>query len=77
MNLSRFIRLFHCLVTLAGGLGMPTLAVETNAVRATYAHKPWILKHQGVAYHFYCAVGQQGRVIALATSHDLKRRDSH
>ena len=37
-----------------------------------YAHKPWIIKHDGVVYHFYCAVGDQGRVIALATSEDLK-----
>ena len=37
-----------------------------------YAHKPWIIKHDGVVYHFYCAVGDQGRVIALATSKDLK-----
>ena len=38
----------------------------------TYAHKPWVLKWNGVVYHFYCAVGDQGRVIALATSRDLK-----
>jgi len=25
-----------------------------------------------VVYHFYCAVGDEGRVIALATSQDLK-----
>ena len=35
------------------------------------AHKPWVIKHEGVVYHFYCAVGDQGRVIALATSRDL------
>jgi len=34
----------------------------------TFAHKPWVLKHDGVVYHFYCAVGDEGRVIALATS---------
>lgn len=38
----------------------------------TFAHKPWVLKHEGVVYHFYCAVGTEGRVIALATSRDLK-----
>jgi predicted GH43/DUF377 family glycosyl hydrolase len=38
----------------------------------TYAHKPWLLKWNGVVYHFYCAVGDQGRVIALATSKDFK-----
>jgi hypothetical protein len=26
-----------------------------------------------VVYHFYCAVGNEGRVIALATSKDLKK----
>ena len=39
----------------------------------TYAHKPWVLKWDGVVYHFYCAVGSEGRVLALATSKDLKR----
>ena len=38
----------------------------------TYAHKPWVLKWNGVVYHFYCAVGSEGRVIALATSKDMK-----
>lgn len=38
----------------------------------TYAHKPWVLKHDGVVYHFYCAVGTEGRVLAVATSRDLR-----
>ena len=38
-----------------------------------YAHKPWVVKHGGVVYHFYNAVGDQGRVIALATSQDLRK----
>ena len=37
----------------------------------TYAHKPWVVVHEGIVYHFYCAVGSEGRVIALATSKDL------
>lgn len=37
-----------------------------------FAHKPWVIKHQGVVYHYYCAVGDQGRVIALATSMQMK-----
>jgi predicted GH43/DUF377 family glycosyl hydrolase len=37
-----------------------------------YAHKPWLVKWNGVVYHFYCAVGSEGRVIAVATSRDLK-----
>ncbi|WP_333483076.1 glycoside hydrolase family protein [Spirosoma telluris] len=37
----------------------------------TYAHKPWVIKWNGVVYHFYNAVGTKGRVIALATSKDL------
>jgi predicted GH43/DUF377 family glycosyl hydrolase len=40
-----------------------------------FAHKPWVLKHDGVVYHFYCAVGSEGRVIALATSRDLRPSD--
>lgn len=38
-----------------------------------YAHKPWLIKWDGVVYHFYNAVGSEGRVIALATSIDLKK----
>ena len=33
-----------------------------------HAHKPWVIKHNGVVYHYYCAVGDQGRALALATS---------
>ena len=36
-----------------------------------YAHKPFVLKWKGVVYHFYTAVGNAGRVIALATSKPL------
>ncbi len=36
-----------------------------------YAHKPWVIKWNGIVYHFYNAVGNEGRVIALATSKDL------
>ena len=42
----------------------------------TYAHKPWVLKYKDVVYHFYCAVGREGRVIALATSRELKKSES-
>ncbi|MCC5930969.1 MAG: glycosylase [Cyclobacteriaceae bacterium] len=40
---------------------------------AVYAHKPWVIYWEGVVYHFYNAVGSQGRVIALATSKNLKK----
>ena len=36
-----------------------------------YAHKPWIVVHDDVVYHFYCAVGSEGRVIALSTSKEM------
>jgi len=39
-----------------------------------YAHKPWVVVHDDVVYHFYNAVGSEGRVIALATSKDLSSR---
>jgi predicted GH43/DUF377 family glycosyl hydrolase len=50
----------------------PHLVEPSEPYDKTFAHKPWVLKHDGVVYHFYCAVGDQGRVIALATSKDLK-----
>jgi len=40
-----------------------------------HAHKPWVIKHDGVVYHYYCAVGKQGRGLALATSRDLRQKD--
>ncbi|PWS29563.1 glycosylase [Pedobacter yonginense] len=37
-----------------------------------YAHKSFVLKHNGIVYHFYCAVNKQDqRGIAVATSKDL------
>jgi predicted GH43/DUF377 family glycosyl hydrolase len=39
---------------------------------ATYAHKPWLVNWKGTVYHFYCAVGDKGRTIALATSRNLR-----
>lgn len=50
----------------------PDLVAPSEPWDKQFAHKPWILKHEGVVYHFYCAVGDQGRVIALATSKDLR-----
>ena len=46
----------------------PHLVEPSKPGDQKYAHKPWLIKHDGVVYHFYCAVGDQGRVIALATS---------
>ena len=50
----------------------PHLVEPSEPWDETYAHKPWVLKHDGVVYHYYCAVGKEGRVIALATSKDLR-----
>lgn len=39
-----------------------------------FAHKSYVLKHQGVVYHFYCAVNHVGqRGIAVATSVPMGR----
>jgi predicted GH43/DUF377 family glycosyl hydrolase len=54
----------------------PDLIAPSEPWDNKYAHKPWVIKHEGVVYHFYCAVGDQGRVIALASSHDLKASQS-
>ncbi len=52
----------------------PHLVEPSEPYDKDFAHKPWVIKHDGVVYHFYCAVGDQGRVIALATSKDLKAK---
>ena len=36
-----------------------------------YAHKPCVIKKNGVVYHYFNAVGDQGRNIGLSTSIDL------
>ncbi len=49
----------------------PDLIAPSEPWDRQYAHKPWVVRHEGVVYHYYCAVGDQGRVIALATSRPL------
>lgn len=51
----------------------PDLVSPSEDYDHIYAHKPWVIKWNGIVYHFYDAVGKNGRVIALATSKDLKR----
>ena len=52
----------------------PDLIAASEPWDAQYAHKPWLLKDDGVVYHFYCAVDKAGhRSIALATSRDLRK----
>ena len=46
----------------------PRLVEPSEPWDKTFAHKPWVLMHDGVVYHYYCAVGDEGRCIALATS---------
>jgi predicted GH43/DUF377 family glycosyl hydrolase len=53
----------------------PDLVEPSEPWDATYAHKPWVISYDGIVYHFYCAVGDSGRVIALATSEDLRREE--
>jgi len=54
----------------------PHLVEPSEPWDAQFAHKPWLLKHDGVVYHFYCAVGNQGRAVALATSRPMKEADT-
>ena len=49
----------------------PHLIEPSEPYDKTYAHKPWVVKSDGVVYHYYCAVGDKGRTIALATSKKL------
>lgn len=45
--------------------GNPVLS-PSETYDSTYAHKPFIVNHEGRHYHYYTAVGSAGRVIALA-----------
>jgi len=53
----------------------PHLIEPSEPWDETFAHKPWVIKHDDIVYHFYCAVGNRGRVIALATSKPLPKQD--
>ncbi|MBQ8407751.1 MAG: glycosylase [Clostridia bacterium] len=37
-----------------------------------FAHKQWVIKENGIVYHYYCAVNEKERFIALATSKPMK-----
>lgn len=38
-----------------------------------HAHKSYVIEHNGIVYHYYCAVNDKGeRFIALATSENLR-----
>lgn len=43
-----------------------------------YAHKSYVIKHNGVVYHFYCAVNdEKQRGIAVATSKSMGQSEIH
>ncbi|MGS2739248.1 glycosylase [Sinomicrobium sp. M5D2P17] len=43
-----------------------------------FAHKSFVVKHDGIVYHFYCAVNKKDqRGIAVATSKDLGESDMY
>jgi len=47
------------------------LIAPSESYDAMFAHKSFVVKHNGVVYHFYCAVDKQDhRGIAVATSVD-------
>jgi predicted GH43/DUF377 family glycosyl hydrolase len=50
----------------------PNLIEPSEPFDARFAHKSCVVKHDGVVYHFYCAVNKgDDRGIAVATSEDL------
>ncbi len=55
--------------------GAPLVQPSSSGCDSTHAHKPWVLKHNGVVYHYYCAVAGKTRGIALATSRPLPCTD--
>lgn len=58
--------------------GADLIAPTAETYDEVYAHKPCVVKYNGIVYHFYCAVGrnasgEEARTIALATSVDLNK----
>ena len=54
------------------------LIAPSESYDAKYAHKSFVLKHNGIVYHFYCAVDKKdNRGIAVATSLDLGKSSLH
>ena len=52
----------------------PDLIWPTKPYDEMFAHKSYVVKHDGVVYHFYCAVNNAGqRGIAVATSTPMGR----
>ena len=52
------------------------LIVPSKPYDELFAHKSYVVKHDGVVYHFYCAVNNdQQRGIAVATSVPMGRSD--
>lgn len=54
----------------------PDLIYPTKKYDEMFAHKSYVVKHNGIVYHFYCAVNNEGqRGIAVATNTPLGRSD--
>ena len=52
----------------------PDLIVPSKPYDEMFAHKSYVVKHNGIVYHFYCAVNNdQQRGIAVATSVPMGR----
>ena len=54
------------------------LIIPSKPYDEMFAHKSCVVKHDGIVYHFYCAVNEAGqRGIALATSQHLGQSEVH
>ena len=64
----------HDLVNWTKWDGPHLIEPSAEGFDSTFAHKPWLIKHDGVVYHFYCSVNKSERTIALATSKDFSKQ---
>lgn len=56
----------------------PDLITPSKEYDNLFAHKSFVVKHNGVVYHYYCAVNkEEQRGIAVATSQPLGRSELH
>src|SRR5262249_45338396 len=69
---------FSCsydLINRTDGTG-PDLIPPSDPFDDKFTHKPYLIKYNGVVYHFYCAVNKKNqRGIAVATSKDMGKSE--
>lgn len=72
VNMEHLIHLPAHMIWSIGQMGRGRFSFPSEEYDRRYAHKSYVIKWNGIVYHFYCAVNEnKQRGIALATSQNL------